>query len=145
MYTLSTEIQINATPEKIWNVLTQFEQYPDWNPFIKSIQGIASEGKKIKARIEPPEASGMTFQPRVLAFKPHQEFRWLGHLLFPGLFDGEHFFLLKDNGNGTTTFVHGETFSGILVPLFKKMLDHNTKKGFEMMNNALKQKAEQRN
>ncbi|MFZ4545382.1 MAG: hypothetical protein ACOYOA_15120 [Saprospiraceae bacterium] len=71
-----------------------------------------------------------------------KEFRWIGHLLFKGLFDGEHKFELIDNGNGTTTFRQSEKFNGILVPLFKKMLDINTRNGFMAMNEQLKNRAE---
>lgn len=140
---IKTEILIHATPAKVWTILTNFEDYPNWNPFIKSIQGAVKVGHKFTARIEPPEAKGMTFKPTVLVFEPNVEFRWLGHLFFAGLFDGEHKFVLVDHDNGTTTLKHSETFKGILVPLFKKMLDYNTLKGFEAMNAALKAKAEQ--
>lgn len=140
---IKTEILIMASPAKVWSILTNFEQYPNWNPFIKSLTGEVAVGNKIKARIEPPGAKGMTFKPRVLAFDTHKEFRWLGHLLFPGLFDGEHKFELIDNGDGSTTFRQSEKFKGILVPLFKKMLDVNTLDGFNQMNQALKTLAEQ--
>jgi hypothetical protein len=63
--------------------------------------------------------------------------------LVKGLFDGEHKFELIDNKNGTTTFIQSEKFNGILVPLFNKMLNNNTTKGFKMMNEKLKQLAEQ--
>lgn len=99
-------------------------------------------GSKITARIEPPNAKEMTFEPKVLAYEPNKELRWPGHLLFAGLFDGEHKFKLIDNGNGTTTFQQNEIFKGILVPLFKKQLDTNTKSGFEEMNKKLKVLAE---
>ncbi len=140
---IKTEILINSTPEKIWKILTDFSEYPNWNPFIKSITGNISVGNKITALIEPPEAKGMTFKPKVLAFETNKEFRWIGHLLFPGLFDGEHKFELTDNKNGTTTFRQSEKFGGILVPLFKKMLDVNTTNGFNLMNKKLKELAEQ--
>lgn len=140
--TLTTSIHIKAAPEKVWQILTRFGQYPDWNPFIRSLKGEVHTGSRITVRLEPPKASGMTFRPKVLAFEKNKEFRWLGHLLFPGLFDGEHRFLLKDNGDGTTTFTQSETFRGILVPLFKKMLDVNTRQGFELMNAKLKERAE---
>ena len=68
--------------------------------------------------------------------------KWLGHLWFSGLFDGEHKFELIDNGNGTTTFIQSEKFKGILVPLFNKMLDKNTVNGFNDMNRKLKVLAE---
>jgi len=141
---IQTEIIINASPEKVWTILTDFSNYPNWNPFITSIKGPAIVGKKIIARIEPPEANGMTFKPKVLVFKTNEEFRWIGHLLIPGLFDGEHRFELIDNGNGTTTFRQSETFHGILIPLFKKMLDVNTVNGFNLMNEKLKARAEQK-
>lgn len=139
---ISTEIVINATPQKVWAILTDFDNYPRWNPFIKSISGPAVVGKTITARIEPPEAQGMTFQPKVLVFEANKEFRWRGKLFIPGLFDGEHFFQLTDNGDGTTTFRQSELFYGILVPLFKKMLDTNTINGFKQMNQKLKEVAE---
>jgi hypothetical protein len=99
-------------------------------------------GNKITARIEPPEASGMTFKPKILTFETNKELSWIGHLLFTGIFDGKHKFELIDNGNGTTTFKQSENFKGILLPLLKKQLDNNTKKGFEEMNKKLKELAE---
>lgn len=139
---IKTEILIHANPERIWEILTAFEQYPDWNPFIRSIQGEAKEGHRLVVRIKPPEASGMTFKPEVLAFEPHKEFRWIGHLLFPGLFDGEHKFELIDHGNGTATLIQSEKFTGVLVSLFAKQLENNTKRGFMEMNAKLKEIAE---
>ena len=140
---IKAEIVMNATPEKIWSIITNFDNYPNWNPFIKSIKGEVKIGNKITARIEPPEAQGMTFNPTVLSFETNKEFSWIGHLIFKGLFDGAHKFELIDNGNGTTTFIQSEKFDGILVPLFKNMLETNTKKGFEAMNKKLKELAEQ--
>lgn len=139
---IKTEILINANPEKVWVILIHFENYPNWNPFIKTLKGEVRVGKKITVRIEPPEAKGMTFKPKILVFETNKELRWIGHLLFAGLFDGEHKFELINNGNGTTTFRQSEKFKGILVPLFKKQLDNNTKNGFEAMNMKLKELAE---
>jgi hypothetical protein len=141
---IKTEILISATPEKVWNILSDFKKYPEWNPFIKSITGDVAVGNNITARLEPPGAKGMTFKPKVLAFDKNKEFRWIGHLLFPGLFDGEHKFELTDNKNGTTTFRQSEKFGGILVPLFSKMLDVNTTNGFNLMNEKLKEVAERK-
>ena len=87
-------------------------------------------GEKISARIEPPNAKGMTFKPKIVTFIKNKELSWVGHLLFPSLFDGKHKFELIDKGNGTLTFIQSEIFSGILVALFKKKLKINTKNGF---------------
>src|SRR5262249_4977516 len=60
---------------------------------------------------------GMTFKPEVLVATPNKELRWLGKLGLHGIFDGEHFFVLTTNGDGTTRLNHGERFSGALVAL----------------------------
>lgn len=137
-----TEIQINATPEKVWQILTGFERYTGWNPFIVSLTGNVEKGSRIKVELRPPGKKGMVFTPQVLVFEKNTEFRWLGKLFLAGIFDGEHIFRLVDNGNGTTTFIQQEKFRGIFVPFLTKMLDKNTRVGFEAMNLALKEQAE---
>ena len=134
---IKTSITINASKEKIWKILTNFENYPEWNSFIKSVTGEVKVGNQIKIKLQ-----GMTFKPIVLTFNENAELKWLGHLWFKGLFDGEHKFKLTDNGNGTTNFEQNENFSGILVKLFAKSLDKDTKYGFEQMNRELKLRAE---
>ena len=138
--TIETQIHINASAEKVWNIFTDFEKYPKWNPFVKSLTGEVAEGNQISAVL-----AKMTFKPIVLKFQKNKEFRWLGKLFFKGLFDGEHYFILQENEDNSTTFIHGEDFSGILVGLFKKKLETETKAGFREMNEALKKRAEHRN
>lgn len=139
---ISTEILINASPEKVWSILTDFDNYLNWNPFIKSINGVVKVGSKIKVKIKQSESKEMAFSPKILTFEPNKELRWLGHLLFAGLFDGEHKFELISNGNETTTFRQSEKFKGLFVPLLQKQLDNNTRKGFEAMNRQLKELVE---
>lgn len=141
-FLLSTEIVINATPNKVWAILTDFKNYPNWNPFITSLTGDFEVGKKIMVRITPPEAKATTFKPTITAFDVNKKISWLGIFIIRGVFDGEHNFELTDNGNGTTTLVQYENFTGILVPIFKKMLDDNTRRGFEAMNEKVKKMAE---
>ena len=121
----------------MWQVFTNFDDYPQWNSFIKSISGEVEVGKRIQVKLQ-----GMTFKPVVLAFDENTELKWLGHLWFKGLFDGEHKFRLSDHGDGTTHLEHSESFSGILVGLFSKSLDTDVKNGFEKMNQELKLRAE---
>jgi hypothetical protein len=139
MKNIQTEILINTDITKVWDVLMNFDNYPKWNPFITSISGEPKLGSRLTVSIKPPGGKGMTFKPRVLAFETNKELRWLGHLLFTGFFDGEHKFELIDNGNGTTTFKQSEKFKGIFVGLLNL---ENTQKGFEAMNEKLKEMAE---
>lgn len=137
-----TEIRINATAETVWRILTDFPNHSKWNPFITSISGTLQVGSTLNIHVQPAGGGGMKFTPVVLVAEPNREFRWLGKLLVSGLFDGEHIFEINDHGDGSVTFVQREQFKGLLVPLFKNMLDKGTKQGFELMNQALKEEAE---
>lgn len=137
-----SEIIIKASPKRVWQEFTAFENYATWNPFIKSLKGLPVVGNKIEVLLTPPDKKGMTFKPTVLAFDSVHQLRWIGKLLIKGLFDGEHTFILKDNKDGTTTFIQFERFRGILIPFMAKMLNENTLNGFNQMNEALKIRCE---
>ena len=139
---IETGIDIDASPSRVWRLLTDFAGMPAWNPFIKSISGNLTQGSRLSVYIAPPGKSGMRFHPTVLSVRPERELRWLGHLLFSGIFDGEHYFLLEPIGESRTRLRQGETFSGLLVGLLSGTLSA-TEAGFEAMNTALKQQAEQ--
>jgi hypothetical protein len=142
MKQLHTQIEIDAPAERVWELLTDFASYPEWNPFIHHISGLLAPGERVQVRLEPPGGRAMTFKPKVLNAEPDRELRWLGHLLVPGLFDGEHSFTIEPLDVNRVRFIQRETFKGLLVPLFARSLETNTQRGFEEMNRALKERAE---
>ena len=84
----------------------------------------------------------MELRPTVTRVIPNRELRWLGRLVLPGIFDGEHIFEIEPGSDGKVQFVHRENFRGVLVPLFWKRLNTEIRKGFEDMNVALKARAD---
>jgi hypothetical protein len=141
---IETAIEIEAPPASVWAVLTDFEAYPEWNPFIRRARGAFAKGARLEVLIEPPGGRAMTFRPRLLVVEPERELRWIGRLVMPGLFDGEHLFRIEPLEEARVRFRHEETFGGVLVPLFWKNLEPRTRRGFEAMNRALKERAEAR-
>lgn len=136
---IRTSVKIDASKEKVWKTLTEFNNYSAWNSFIISIKGNIKIGNTIEVQLK-----GITFKPVVKTLIINREFKWLGHLWIKGLFDGEHKFKLTENTDGTTHFEQSEVFKGVLVRFFAKNLDTNTKKGFETMNKELKFRVENR-
>jgi hypothetical protein len=144
MHEITTTMEINAPPRSVWKVLVDFQAHPHWNPFVRSIEGSPREGETLKVFIQPVGGKGMTFRPRVLRAVRDQELRWLGRVVLPGIFDGEHFFKIEPLDQGRRTrFIQGERFTGLLVPLLRKNLDRGTREGFEAMNQALKARVEE--
>ena len=144
MHELRTQIDIAASPAQVWEILTDFPAHAAWNPFVRSIRGIAKKDEKLQVSVQPAGGKEMSFKPTVLVADSGKELRWIGRLMVRGLFDGEHYFQLQPNASGGTTFIQGEKFSGLLVPLVKSSLDGATRAGFVAMNAALKARAETR-
>ena len=145
MKELSTEIEFDGTPQEVWTHLTDLQTYPQWNPFIEKVDGELTVGAKLDVRLQPADERGITMHPTVLAAEPGRELRWIGHLMIPGIFDGEHRFLIEEAGPGRVRFTQSERFGGIMVPLlWKKLRDGGTAKGFRAMNEALARRVAER-
>ena len=142
MKELRSEIEIEASAERVWRVLTDFDAYPEWNPFIRRVSGRPEVEERLVVRMRPSGTRGMTFRPTVMKVEPNRELRWLGHLLLPGIFDGQHIFEIEELERDRVRFVQREVFKGLLVPLLARSLDRDTQRGFEEMNRALKEKLE---
>lgn len=137
-----SSIIINAHPEEVWKILLDFESYPDWNPFIIKAKGDIKEGENLNISIKPVGSKPFSFTPRITNVVENKKIIWLGKAIVRGLFDGQHCFELHQNEDRTTTFIQKESFSGLLIPFCKKIIGVNTLNGFILMNQALKERVE---
>jgi hypothetical protein len=140
---LHTAVEIEATPDRAWEVLTDFATYHDWNPFIVQAAGQPVPGTRLELHMRLSGRRPTTIRPEVLEADPAHRLRWLGRLLVPGLFDGEHTFTLQPAGPSRTRLTQHEEFRGLLAPLVLKLIAKPTLASFNQMNQALKARAEQ--
>jgi hypothetical protein len=141
MRTLETSVDIEATPARVWATLADWPAYPDWNPFVRAIEGRPEVGQRLRVRLQLPGGKPMSVAPTLIAYEPCRRFAWLGRLGLPGVFDGNHAFELEEFEGGTR-LIHHERFSGVSVPLLWPLLRRRTEAGFIAMNHALKQRVE---
>ena len=138
MLELRTEIDLDAPAEHVWAVLMDFGRFPEWNPFIRRIEGVAQVGSRLDVLIGASGTRTMRFRPTVKVVVPNRELRWLGRLGLPRLFDGEHIFQIEPLGTTRARFVQRERFRGLFVPLLARSLNRDARRGFEEMNYALR-------
>src|SRR5207249_5807171 len=96
---------------------------------------------RLEVEIGAPGTRPMRFRPTVRVAVRNREFRWLGRLVIPGLFDGEHIFELTPLGSQSTRFVQRERFRGLFLPFLARRLEKDVRRGFEEMNRALRGRA----
>lgn len=140
-WSISTAVEIEAPPARVWEVLVDLPAYPQWNPFIVEAAGKVAAGETLSLRMALPGRAPMTIEPRLLVVEPGRELRWRGSLWMRGLFDGEHAFVLTPLENGRTRLDHSERFEGLLLPIAKRMVYDATVESFRALDAALAERS----
>ena len=136
---LTTSIDIDATPEQVWEVLADFPTYGEWSNFSRVV-GTPELGTRLSIRMP-----GMAFRPTITAATPGRELQWSATIGSARVFLGEHSFTLVPLEDGTTRLINTETFSGALTKPFERLFatNHNDS-GYAAFNRALKSRVETR-
>lgn len=137
---IETSIEVEASPNTVWNVLVNFDDYNEWNPQMR-IKGKPEKGSRLK--VSPgPEARWMpTFHSEIIHCSKYK-LEWEGKLILPFIFSGIHTFYIKPLDNRNCIFKQSEKFSGILLKPILFLFGEQIKNGFKKMNRALKNQAE---
>jgi hypothetical protein len=129
--------EIAATPERIWQLLTDAGDMVRWNSTLTSTAGSIGPGGTV--RMEVPEAPGTVFEIEVTTFTPPREMVWTqGN---PIMFRGVRTYRLTPLTAGTTKFEMIEVFSGLVLPMAASRLP-DFKPIFERYAADLKSEAE---
>jgi hypothetical protein len=131
-------IRIDATPDRIWSILTDAARYPEWNPTVTRIEGQIAPGERIALYVTA--SPGRAFPVTVTAFQPPRRMVWRGGMPL-GLFTGTRTFTLTPEADGRVLFDMREIFSGLLAPVMARVIP-DMQRAFETFAAALKRDAE---
>lgn len=142
MKEIIARIEIKSNPEKVWKVLTDFQLYKYWNPFIIGIAGAPIRGEKIEIELRTAAQKTRVYRPTITKVDPPTELRWYGKAILPLILDGEHIFTIHENEEHDTIFTQKEIFKGLGAYLGNARMFDDIRISFQMMNSSLKLRAE---
>jgi uncharacterized protein YndB with AHSA1/START domain len=110
-----SELEIEARPEAVWDVLTNVEEWPSWNPDVKSVsvQGKLEEGSTFRWKAGPG-----TIKSTIQQVDPPSRIAWTGTTF--GI-KAVHVYVLEPRGAKTLVRTT-ETYDGLVARLFRKQL-----------------------
>ena len=73
MKTITTSITLPHTPEEVWAVLTNFDEFTIWNPFIISSQGQPIKRESAKKYYGVTNKKPVKFSPIILEVVERQK------------------------------------------------------------------------
>ncbi len=128
---------IDATPERVWAVLTDIGAYHEWNAFMPWMEGELVTGGTVRAAVVPERGPGFRFRASIVRGDGCRELTWRGVFLAPVVFYGLHTFRLEADEAGGTRFTQHEVMQGLLTPVLAPFLTPRMHRGFRAMNTAL--------
>ena len=142
MRELRSEIEIAAPLAKVWGILTDFDNWKEWNPIVNQASGAAAPGSKLSITMCGKDGKdAQKYMPVITKFEEPKSFRWRAKMMAGFLFTNDKIFELEEITSGTR-LIHIEAFSGILVPMFWSKLNTVALPMIKSMNDALKKLAE---
>jgi hypothetical protein len=131
------EIDIAAPPEVVWEVLTEFDRWLEWNPEVKSMsyEGPLAPGAMFRWKAGP----GTIVSTIEEVDRPHHV-RWRGRTMS---ISAIHEWRLDERDGGTHVETE-ERFSGVLARLLRRSLQKQLDRALEEGLEHLKREAERR-
>ena len=115
MKTFSVDTSIRATPEVVWDLLTDAAGFPGWDTTYTRIDGRIALGETITLhhRVLKPQLLRM----KVSAFEPPRRMVWTGGDMPEMMFKGERIFTVAPSADGGVVFQMQLAFSGLMASL----------------------------
>jgi hypothetical protein len=137
MAPLTATLQLDASADWLWALVTNFAGYAEWNPLVPASAGQPRLNAKLQVRLAPDGRRPLTLRARVLVAARNRELRWHGRTRLPGLLRVEHGCRIEQRA-GMCRLHHSLTCEGWLAgERLGAMLGH----AFEAMNVALQARA----
>ncbi len=133
-------VAVEATPEQVWAVLTDFSAYPIWNPFIYPVKGDPREGSTLEITLHSGSGSA-TYPATVVTALLNRELSWKGKVFASGVFDVTFTFTIEPLQEGRTRLAARETRTG-LGPAVGWLMQSDVPEGLDGMVKALRNRTE---
>jgi len=143
---LQTEIEIDAPVEAVWKVLMDFHLYSEWNPLLIEASVEQGVGGQTKFVSDIPDFGHIKSKGVVTIMDENSDFTFQVMTLHESFVMAEHKLMIVPLPNQRARFIHREIFNGALVGVMLRFvpLEERTTKGFKLMDQALKQRVENR-
>lgn len=144
LHEVRTEIDIEASPEEVWAVLSDINSWHQWNPIINNSSGDASLGSTLAITMAGAKEyqKGPEYNPVITLLQKPNYFQWRAVMMTGFIMTNDKIVEVEAMPSGTR-LVHKETFKGMAVPMLRSTFDRNVPTMLNAMNEALKKKVEE--
>ena len=140
---ISASIEIDAPPELVWEILTDFDRYPEWNPFTVAVATDFEMGAAVRMKVALLGRRTQRQTEYITTLVPGQKVCWGMNETTAWLIGATRCQLLEPLDGGRTRYTSDDRITGILAPLVMLIYGRAMQRGFESVCTALKRCAEE--
>ena len=139
----SVSVDIKAPVHKVWEVLTNFEHYPEWNPFTVQIDAdLSTLGSDVGLHVQMRPNKMIHQVEKLRVCKKEEQLSWGVTFVHPILLQAQRDQVLSVVDANTTRYVTVDVFRGLLVPVMMALYGKDIKRGFDYVALGLKARCE---
>lgn len=137
------DITIDAPKHKVWNVITDFKNYPSWNSVLTMDNNDSLLlGKNFQVTIIQPNGKKSQFKAKAMDKEILQSFSATQTIVGKWFFTATHLFTIEEIDDEHTRFIQEWKLKGVLAALFRKQIFKELVV-FNNMNQELKELVEE--
>lgn len=140
---INDEITIEASAERVWEIIADLASYPQWNPVLREARGEIARGSRLHLLVNSTGEGVLLASPRITQVDWGHTLVWLDRIGVPGLLDSRYRMSLEPLGEGRVRLLQESSYRGALVPFVRRRLQASSGGSHRKISRALKRRAEE--
>lgn len=135
-------VEIAAPAALLWQVITDLDRYPQWNPFVVGCRSGLAVGSPIEMRVRGLAPWTVTQREEVLVHEPGRRLCYGLRGAFLGGISSTRCHLVSARGPDASRYDSSFELRGALAPIVCALLGRRLARGFQSMTEGLTARAE---
>lgn len=142
-FVIDATLDIEAPAELVWQVITDFPRYGEWNPFLRACSTTLKPGDPIDLQVQLFASGPRPQREWMLTHTPGREFSYSMKPAPLGALHSRRSHTVTALGPGRSRYQSHFEIAGWLQPLVRGLLGSKLEQGFAGMTAGIKSRAEQ--
>jgi len=134
-------IGVQAPAEIVWELVSDFSTWQDWNPLYRKAEGQLKIGTNLTLEQHLADEPPTVITPVVQDWVPYEQLHWRSTRM-GGFVTAIRYLEIENMGPGNSTFSNGELFMGLLLRFVSRDERRKLKAAFTEMGEAVRDRAE---
>ena len=134
-------IGVQAPAEIVWEVVSDFSTWHEWNPLYRKAEGQMKIGTALTLEQHLPDQPAQVIAPIVQDWVPYEQLHWRSSRM-GGFVTAIRYLEIENMGPENATFSNGELFMGLLLRFVSREERRRLKAAFAAMGEAVRDRSE---